>query len=414
MFDEIVELEFTGMAGEGMALARHEGRVWFVPFGVPGEHARVRLTRDKGRFAFGEIVDSIGAPAAIRVEPRCQYFGVCGGCDWQHIDYGAQLTFKHQAVIDALTRVGGIEAPLVHPTLPSPDVYDYRTHITLHRAADGLHGGFIGVEIPLEDDYVVPIERCEIARPEIREMLVDPTLAEVFRPLQWWGRVRLQLGSDPAERLRVVVAGEKASDLPADDEAVASPQAVKAAKPPLARYTIHGRDFYVTGGSFFQVNLAQAAALVTYALDRLHLTGMERTLDLFSGVGLFTAFMAENAAHVTAIESYAPAVKDARRNLEGFDNVLLVEGTIEEALPKLRGTFEIALADPPRSGFPRRALDALIARAPRRIVYVSCNPQSLARDAKLLIAAGYRLIDAQPIDMFPQTYHIEIVAQFEK
>ncbi len=161
------------------------------------------------------------------------------------------------------------------------------------------------------------------------------------------------------------------------------------------------------------MNLPQAAALVDLVLDRLDLRGGESVLDLYAGVGLFTAFIAERASLVTSIESYPPAVTDADENLADLDNIDLIEGSVEAVLPDLEGPFDAAVLDPPRTGLDVRALDALAGHAPRRIVYVSCEPSTLARDAKRLVRHGYRLVDVQPVDMFPQTYHIECVAHFE-
>src|SRR5262249_15191822 len=155
----------------------------------------------------------------------------------------------------------------------------------------------------------------------------------------------------------------------------------------------------VSAGSFFQVNLPQAETLVNLALNRLALTGTERLLDLYSGVGLFTAFLAENAAHVTAVESFPLAVQDAQANLAAFDNVELIQGTVEGVLPALAGRFDAALLDPPRAGMDAKALDALVKIAPAKIVYVSCDPATLARDAKRLTGVNYRLVDTQPVDM---------------
>jgi 23S rRNA (uracil1939-C5)-methyltransferase len=197
------------------------------------------------------------------------------------------------------------------------------------------------------------------------------------------GRLRLQVGSDPGER--IVNTG-------------------------VVHYTLLGHTFQVTGGGFFQVNLPGAEALVRLVQEKLALTGSERVLELYAGVGLFTAFIAPHAKHVTAVESYPPAVADAVTNLHRFNNIDLIEGTVEEALPELPGRFQAAVADPPRGGIPERALRALVRRGPRRFVYVSCDPATLARDCKFLTKNGYRLVEAQPVDMFPQTYHIETVA----
>jgi 23S rRNA (uracil1939-C5)-methyltransferase len=191
-----------------------------------------------------------------------------------------------------------------------------------------------------------------------------------------------------------------------DEAALASAEQV--------HYRIKGRAFQVTGGSFFQVNLPQAETLVELMLERLALTGGERVLDLYSGVGLFTAFLAERARQVIAVEVYAPAVRDAKVNLGGFSNVELRVGTIEMALQHDRSRADAAVTDPPRAGMKPKALETFIRQTPRRIVYVSCDPATLARDARALVGGGYRLIDIQPVDMFPQTYHIESVAAFER
>jgi 23S rRNA (uracil1939-C5)-methyltransferase len=187
---------------------------------------------------------------------------------------------------------------------------------------------------------------------------------------------------------------------------------------PHVHYTIKEHTFRVTAGGFFQVNLPQTEVLVDLVLERLNLQGNESVLDLYSGVGLFTAFLAERAALVTSVESYPPAVTDADVNLANFENVDLIEGNVEDVLGDLIKSeserYDAAVVDPPRTGLEVEALDALAALAPQTIVYVSCDPATLARDAKRLAAKGYRLLDVQPVDMFPQTYHIECAATLRK
>jgi 23S rRNA (uracil1939-C5)-methyltransferase len=177
-------------------------------------------------------------------------------------------------------------------------------------------------------------------------------------------------------------------------------------------YKLLDRTFRCSSGSFFQVNLPQAAKLVELALERLNLKGNEHVLDLYSGVGLFTAFIAAAAGHVSGVESFAPAVEDAVHNLNDYTNIDLYVDTIEAALPEILVAVDAAVVDPPRAGMDAAALEALVAKQPQQIVYVSCDPATLARDAKRLVAAGYTLRDVQPVDMFPQTYHIESVAHF--
>ncbi|MBZ0288462.1 MAG: TRAM domain-containing protein, partial [Anaerolineae bacterium] len=313
-----IELTLTNMAHGGSAVGRHEGRAIFVVYGVPGERVRARITQDKGRFAFAEVVDVLEA-APIRVMPRCKHFGACGGCHWQHMDYTAQLAFKQSVVADQMRRLGGLPDAVVHPTIPSPDAWAYRSHVTFHVTEDGQLG-FVG----LDDRTVVAIEECHIVREALKPHPLSPSPSNgeggsnrnrlTFVPGE---RVRAQVGSDDHEVLIAAGQGEEMFQrLLAGGEAV--------------HYTIMGRTFRVRAGSFFQVNLAQAEMLVRLALQRLKLTGQERLLDLYSGVGLFTAFLAERARQVTAVESFPPAVKDAEVNLAAFDNVDLIEGAVED------------------------------------------------------------------------------------
>jgi 23S rRNA (uracil1939-C5)-methyltransferase len=410
--DDLIELELTTMAHGGSAIGRHEGRAIFVPYAIPGERITARITQDKGRFAYAEGVTLLEGSEA-RVLPHCPHFGPkrCGGCHWQHIDYAAQLSFKQQIVIDQLMRIGSIAAPNVLATLPSPLPWQYRTHVTLHVTPDG-QVGFFGTD----DQHIVPIQECHIIRPELQDLLERLDL-EVLKGSNL-SHMRLQVGTDGEERL---IALSTLDDLPpsveidlplsvsflAEDD---RPQALIGTG--KVHYNIKGRTFQVTAGSFFQVNLALTEQLVDLVLARLALQGTENVLDLYSGVGLFTAFLAERAASVTAIEGFPTAVDDADSNLSDLSNVTLIEGLVEDVLPELDETFDAVVLDPPRGGMETTALDALAALTPAKIVYVSCDPATLARDAKRLLAKGYALQDVQPLDMFPQTYHIEAVATF--
>lgn len=410
--DDLIELELTTMAHGGSAIGRYAGRAIFVPYAIPGERITARITQDKGRFAYAEGVTLLEGSEA-RVLPRCPHFGPrrCGGCHWQHIDYPAQLVFKQQIVSDQLARIGGIAAPPVLPIIPSPDPWQYRTHVTLHVTPDGQIG-FIGTD----DQHIVPIQECHIIRPELQDLLERLDLETLEG--NTLSRIRLQVGSESEDRL---IALSTLDDMPpaleldlpvsisflSEDE---QPQALIGTG--KVHYTVKGRVFQVTAGSFFQVNLPLAERLVDLVLENLALQGAENVLDLYSGVGLFTAFLAERAAAVTAIEGFPTAVDDADANLSDLDNVTLIEGLVEDVLPELDESFEAVVLDPPRSGMEAPALDALAALAPAKIVYVSCDPATLARDAKRLIAKGYALQAVQPLDMFPQTYHIECVAAF--
>jgi 23S rRNA (uracil1939-C5)-methyltransferase len=384
----MLTLTLSSMAHGGSALGRHDGRPVFVPFAIPGETVHARIVQDKGSYLRAELVEVLEA-SPERVTPRCKHFGRCGGCQWQHMTYAAQLAYKQQVVAEQFARIGGLPDAPVLPVAPSADPWGYRTHITLRLTEDG-RPGFIATD----GRTVMPIDECHIIRPEIR--------AALDVPLPRGRQVRVQAGSSGAALAFVMKA------LP-DDDAGGTSESQRALE-----YVINGRTLRCTAGGFFQVNLPQAARLVDLVLERLALTGTERVLDLYSGVGLFTVFLAAAAREVLAVELFAPAVRDAEHNLAAFDNVALYVGKIEAVLPDLSGPFDAAVVDPPRTGMDSAALKSLVDADPRRIVYVSCDPATLARDAKKLVAAGYALSDVQPIDMFPQTFHIEMVARFER
>ena len=391
-----IEFEITGMAHGGSAIGRHNGKAIFVPYAIVGETIAARIVEDKGNFARGELVEII-TPSENRVDPPCPHFGKCGGCNWQHIRYEAQLEFKRQIVLDQLARIGGIKNAVVHPTIGSPDQWRYRSHVNFHRTYDGQLGF-----VMTDDRTITKINECHIIRPELNglfEQLTDMGL----QPEQ--KRVRLQVGTTSTELL---VASNVGDETGGDETRTI----IGTGK---VHYTIKDYTFEVSAGSFFQVNLPQAVTLVNLVLERLALQGTEHVLDLYSGVGLFTAFLAPEARKVTAIESYPPAVNDAKINLSRFSNIKILQGTAEQLLTRfLQGHFDAAVIDPPRAGMKPAALDELIKCKPRKLVYVSCDPATLARDAKKLVGAGYRLMDVQPVDMFPQTYHIESVATFTR
>lgn len=405
-----LQLELTDIAYGGNAFGRYDGRAIFVPYGLPGETVRVRIQQDKGRYAIAELVDIL-QPSPDRTTPPCPHFGPgrCGGCHWQHADYAAQLRYKQRIVADQLGRFGGYPDLPVRPTLPSPTPWRYRAHVTFHVAADGTPG-FVATD----DHTVIPIRECHIIQPELQE-LHQRLQVENLHGVK---RLRLQVGSEPSDRL-IAFSADRPPKLTQPVEASLSLLGSNEDTRPLTgdgrvRYRIHDHWYQVSAGSFFQVNPDQARMLVDLTLDRLNLQGAEFVLELFSGVGLFTTFLAERAASVTAIESFPPAVMDAAHNLDGFSNVRLIQGSVEQALNKVKGSVSAAVIDPPRSGMTEKALVALAAREPRIIVYISCDPSTLARDAKRLRTLGYTLEDAQPVDMFPQTHHIETVATFRR
>jgi 23S rRNA (uracil1939-C5)-methyltransferase len=393
---DAVELDLESIAHQGMGVARHEGRPVFIPLGVPpfgviGERVRVRIARDKKSHAFGEIT-AIIREAPARRAPRCRHYGVCGGCHFQHVDYAAQLAYKRAVVVEQLARIGGLRAVEVGETIPSAAQWGYRSHITLRSDQRGRLG-YTGVD----GKSHVAIDECPIAQPDLIALARETRAPK-------GSRARFQIGMDDAgAALGAPIVQIGAFD--ADDDAPFA-----AADAPSVIYRVRGRSFRVTAGGFFQVNAAAAGALVDLVRRRID-PGL-RVLDLYAGVGLFSAFLASEAAGVTAVEGFAPAAADMRHNLRDLPNVAIIEGAVERVLRDLLPIYDAVVVDPPRTGVKPEALERLIQLAPERIVYVSCDPATLARDAKRLTQAGYALIDAQPVDMFPQTFHVETVAAF--
>lgn len=405
---ETFELVPFAMAHGGAALGRHEGRIVFVPYAIPGERLRVEIVEDKGRFANARIVEIV-EPSPDRAEPPCPHFGpgLCGGCSFQHITYERQLEIKRNVVQDQLKRIGQFEGVTVHPTLPSPTPWQYRFHSTFTMMDDGEPA------LPSDDGQrLIPIEVCYI---------IHPALLELFEMMDFEpgniSRMRLQVGSDPEERMLVI---ETADDLPPEIEVdfpvsinmlLSDNEPVNLIGRSSVRYQVFDRAFRVTAGGFFHANVPLVETLVELVLGALNLQGDEVLLDLYSGAGVFTAFLAERAELVVSIESYPPAVTDAEVNLDDLENVDLVEGPVEAVLEDLEGPFDGVVLDPPPGGLDVEVIDELGRLGAPVLVYVSSDPATLARDARRLVDNhGYRLVEVQPVDMHPQAYHVECVA----
>lgn len=413
---DIITVELTTMAHGGDALGRHESKVIFVPYAIPGETVRAEIVEDKGHYAFGRLVEVVQR-SPQRVEAPCPYFGQgkCGGCQWQHIQYDAQLRLKRDILVDQLGRIGEVESPLVHPPLPDEEGWAYRNHAQLHPAPEG---GLGFRESPAGDSAgesgkVVPIDFC---------LILQPLLADLYGlidlDVEGLKQLVLRVGTNTGDRL---IGFEMEEDKPPAvevDETVSCVMLLEEGGyanligDNYITEVVGGHLYRISPASFFQVNTGQAESLVRLALDFLALEKDETVLDAFCGVGLFSTHLAEAAELVIGIESSPSAVDDLLENTKGHDNVEIIEGGVEDVLPEIAVPVDAVLLDPPRGGVDRHALDALGELEPSRIVYVSCDPATLARDTKRLAGKGYSLAQVQPVDMFPQTYHIESVSRF--
>ena len=406
-------LTLTDLAFGGDAIGRLDGRVVFVPYGLPGERVAVELTEERRDFARGRIVEVL-EPSSARVEPPCPYYRAgCGGCQLQHLDYPAQLEFKRRVVVEQLRRLAhfGEAAELVRPTIGMVRPWEYRNHarFTVGRRFGELCFTYRGTH------RLMRIDHCPIMQPAINE-----TLARVQGRLVGFGahQVQIRNGANSGELL-INPALPPAQELPSGQKAIEE--------------ELFGRRFRIAAPAFFQVNtrrearpipaglrppswplppdgLSMAEILVLVVNDRLEHTGAGVLVDAYSGVGTFAILLAADARRVIGIEESSAAVKDARHNAAGLENVEFIEGRTEDVLPKLGVRPDAVVLDPARVGCQPAVLETLVELEVPRVVYVSCDPATLARDLAILTGRGFRLEHLQPLDMFPQTYHVECVA----
>ncbi|PYM61163.1 MAG: 23S rRNA (uracil(1939)-C(5))-methyltransferase RlmD [Candidatus Rokuibacteriota bacterium] len=439
-------------AAIGEGVGRTEGFVVFVPGGVPGDRVDVRLREVRPRFARGTI-EAVREPSPLRVEPPCPYFGRCGGCRLQHVRYEAQLEFKQRQVADCLTRLGSLgpaaDLPLF-PIIGAPEVYGYRNKMEFTFAeVDGQP--VVGLHEAERYDAILDVERCLLQSDALNAILgevrgfVRERGWSVYRQESEEGLLRfLMLREGKATGEVMVNLVTAAPDVPtaralADRLRARCPQvtsvvlnvnpkkaavAVGVEEHPIAgeetiRERLGALEFSISANSFFQTNTRQAERLFGIVTDYAALSGPETVLDLYSGTGAISLLLARRARHVYGVELVTAAIEDAARNARanGITNCTFLPGEVRHVLPELvrQGIHaDVVVADPPRAGFHPKALRGLVALAAPRLVYVSCNPATLARDLQTLVGGGYRLTAVQPIDMFPHTPHIEVVARLER
>lgn len=406
------EILLTTLAYGGDAIGRLEdGRAVFVPFGLPGERVRIRIMEEKRGFARGELVEILEA-SPDRAIPRCKHFGKCGGCHYQNLPYEEQRKVKREILRDQLTRIAKIENPPVQDTIASASPWNYRNHVQFHLTDEGKLG-YVGAGTSFAHG-TIPITECHL--PETAINMLWPQLE--FEPQSNIERVSLRVGKENDLMLILESDSPESPELEIEAEIsvahVFEENAVVMAGNDYIVIPVLGRDFRVSAVSFFQVNTGMAEKMVGYLLANLPLTPAVDLLDIYCGVGLFSAFLAPKCGRVIGVESSPSACEDFSVNLDEFTNVELYEGLAEEVIPHLAVKPDIILLDPPRAGLEKQVVDGILKLSPRVIAYVSCDPPTLGRDAKRLIEGGYRLKQVTPFDLFPQTYHIESISLFER
>ena len=404
MPETILEVKLDKLVYGGDAMGRLEdGRAVFVPYALPGEIARVRVMTEKRGHVRAELVEVLEA-SPERIAARCKHFTACGGCHYQHMSYAKQLEVKRQVVVEQFQRMAGIDDPPVEAVVPSPAEWNYRNTVQFSQTEDGRLGfQAAGTR------RVIPIMECFLPEEGINQIWPQLNL----EPVPGLQRIELRQ-ADNDEML--VLSGEE--ELPPEMELELPISAVylSPVKGPMIMagdefgiIQINERPFSFHAGSFFQVNTAQAEAMVDHVMSLLPLTPETIALDVYCGVGLFSAFIAPQVAQLIGIEYSGLACEDFAINLDEFENVSIYQGPAERILPSVEVQPDVVVVDPPRAGLKPEALDALVEMGMQTLVYVSCDPATLARDVKRLMGAGYSLERITPFDLFPQTYHVETV-----
>lgn len=458
----VENVEITGVAAEGKSIARVDDMVVFIPYGAPGDVVNIKLDKKKRNYAEAHIVDMV-KPSPDRVTPTCEHFGVCGGCKWQHIPYESQLRYKRDQVVDALTRIAKVEIPEVNPTLGSKETFCYRNKLEytfsckcwitfedLRSGREIADRNALGFHIPGAFDKVLDIKKCWLQddlsnriRLFVRQYALDKgyefydikaqqglmrtlmvriastgevMLIVVFaRPEQ--EKIDDMMGAIAAEFPEITsllyVVNQKVNDTIADQEVI----------------TYRGRDyineemeglqFRIGPKSFYQTNSLQAYELYKVARRMACLKPDDLVYDLYTGTGTIANFVARQVKKVVGIEYVPEAIADAKLNSEvnGIDNTIFFAGDMKDVLTDgfiaEHGRPDVMIIDPPRAGMHEDVVNVILNARPERIVYVSCNPATQARDLALMDSL-YRVEEVQPVDMFPHTHHVENVVRMTR
>ncbi len=455
----------TDVAAEGKALARVNDMVVFVPWAVPGDIVNLQVTRKKHSFCEARIIDFV-EKSPLRIKPRCPHFGICGGCKWQNLPYAEQLKAKQKQVHDQLTRIGKVELPEFRPIMGSVKEFEYRNKLEFGFSnkrwltQDEVDKGFeikdknaVGFHITGAFDKIYPIENCSLMEPlqnDIRNSIRDYALEHnltfydlrnqhgLLRDMvlrnsntgEWMLIMQFRFDEEGDEKRAEGLMQYVADKFPQITSLLyVNNQKCNDTFNDLEVVTFKGNDhifeemeglrFKVGPKSFYQTNTEQAYHLYSVAREFAGLTGNELVYDLYTGTGTIANFVSRKARKVIGIEYVPEAISDAKVNSEinGIDNTLFYAGDMKDILTEdfiaEHGRPDVIITDPPRAGMHPDVVNVILGASPKRIVYVSCNPATQARDLQLM-DADYKVAAVQPVDMFPHTPHVENVVLLEK
>jgi 23S rRNA (uracil1939-C5)-methyltransferase len=448
---DTIEIDVDRLAMEGRAVGRLDNLVVFVDQALPGERVAARVERTKRNFAEARAVDVLRA-SPHRVAGRCMHLGTCGGCVWQQLAYESQLEAKTDLVRESLARLGGFSSIEVPPAVASPEVFFYRNKMEFSFFAGRDAEVVLGLHMPGTFDRVFDLQACHLMSESSNAIVarVRALAARSGRPAYhsrrhegYWRYLVVREGKNTNQTMVNLVTNdgpfldreEFVGNLVGEFPSIVSLlHSINSRRATIAvgesEALLHGSAeieerlgnlrFRIAANSFFQTNTRQAERLFALALEACQLSGGEDVLDLYAGTGAISLFLAQRARRVTGIELVPESVAMAEKNaaLNGIDNCRFLQGEVRDFFKKRAGeaaAAEVVVVDPPRAGLHADIVAALRLLQPPRLVYVSCNPATLARDLQLLCAGDvYTLRHVQPVDMFPHTLHIECVAVLER
>jgi len=454
----LIELEITGMAFGGKGIAKVDGFTVFVEHAVPLDRVTARVLKKKKSFAEAVVVEILES-SPYRIKPPCEYSGFCGGCKWQFLQYDRQLDYKRQHVEESIEHIGLIKGLPVYPAIPSEKIFGYRNKMEFScsdrkwllpsdfATGEKSTGFAMGLHVPGTFDKVLDIRAC-LLQPEAGNMILEDAKAfmknsgappyGIKSHEGFWRFLMLRNSAanknwmvniiTSAENRRIVeplaaMLTEKYPGVVSVINNITSSKAAVAtgeyeiflAGSHYIKDKLGDFEFEISANSFFQTNTPGAEILYGKVKEFAGLTGRETVLDLYSGTGTIPVFLSADAGQITGLEIVGSAVSDAEKNCRtnGISNCKFVLGDIRESLSKIGNKPDVMIIDPPRAGMHKDVVKQVSDMAPRRIVYVSCNPATLARDL-FLLKEHYEVREVQPVDMFPHTWHIESVARLEK
>lgn len=458
----VENVEITGVAAEGKSIARVDDMVVFIPYGAPGDVVNIKLDKKKRSYAEAHIVDML-KPSPDRVAPVCEHFGVCGGCKWQHIPYESQLRHKRDQVVDALTRIAKVEIPEVNPTLGSKETFCYRNKLEytfsckcwitfedLRSGREIADRNALGFHIPGAFDKVLDIKKCWLQDDlsnRIRLFVRQYALAKGYefydiKAQQGLMRTLMVRIASTGEVMLIVVFArpeqEKIDDLMGAiaaefpeitsllyvvnqkvNDTIADQEVITYRGRDYINEEMEGLQFRIGPKSFYQTNSLQAYELYKVARRMACLKPDDLVYDLYTGTGTIANFVARQVKKVVGIEYVPEAIADAKLNSEvnGIDNTIFFAGDMKDVLTDgfiaEHGRPDVMIIDPPRAGMHEDVVNVILNARPERIVYVSCNPATQARDLALM-DEFYRVEEVQPVDMFPHTHHVENVVRMTR